>query len=187
MSHHLLHMDITLAEKVVRTVVVYAALAVLLRLAGKRDIAQLNTFDLVVMLLLSNVVQNAIIGPDDSLLGGVIGAALLLAVNAFVVRTSVASPRLARLVDGTPTVLVRDGAFDDSALRHEGLRRADVEAAIRRQGANDETEVEQATLGIGGAVVVELKPEAQPASKADVAALAAALSRLESRLPPHRS
>src|SRR5438309_11058206 len=127
------------------------------------------------MLLLSNVVQNAVIGPDNSLLGGLVGAAVLVAVNAVVVRWSASSPGMARVFEGTPTVLVEDGRFDDHALRHEGLRRADVQAAIRRQGANDETEVERATLGSGGAVVVELKAEAQPASKADVAALAAAL------------
>src|SRR5437016_372129 len=129
------------AEKVVRTVLVYGGLAVLLRLAGKRDLAQLNTFDLVVVLLLSNVVQNAIIGNDNSLVGGLIGAAVLVLVNAAVVRASVSSETLARAFEGRPTVLIEDGRFDDGALRHEGLRRDDVEAAVRRQGANDASEV----------------------------------------------
>jgi uncharacterized membrane protein YcaP (DUF421 family) len=182
MGHHLLHIDISLVEKVIRTVAVYATLAVLLRLAGKRDLAQLNTFDLVVMLLLSNVVQNAVIGNDSSLVGGLVGAAVLVAVNALVVRASVRNAALGRVFEGTPTVLIDDGSYDEAALRHEGLRRADVDAAIRKQGANDETEVERATIGTGGAVVVELKTEAQPASKADIAALAAALNRLEQRL-----
>lgn len=182
MGHDLLHVGIPYTEKVIRTVAVYGAFAVLLRLAGKRDLAELNTFDLVVMLLLSNVVQNAVIGPDNSLVGGLVGAAVLVAVNAVVVRASAGSPVVARAFEGTPTVLIDDGTFDDTALRREGLRRADVEAAIRRQGANDETEVEQATLGTGGAVVVRLKAESQPATKADVAALAAAITRLEQRL-----
>jgi uncharacterized membrane protein YcaP (DUF421 family) len=182
MGHDLLHVGIPYAEKVVRTVAVYAAFAVLLRLAGKRDLAELNTFDLVVMLLLSNVVQNAVIGNDNSLVGGVFGAAVLVAVNAVVVRASAASDRLARVFEGTPTVLIDDGRYVENAIRREGLRRADVDAAIRRQGAADETEVERATLGSGGAVVVALKAEAQPATKADVAAIAAALSRLEQRL-----
>src|SRR5437763_7052349 len=108
MSHDLFSVGIPLAEKVIRTVGVYLAIAVLLRLAGKRDLAQLNTFDLVVMLLLSNVVQNAIIGPDNSLVGGVIGAAILVAVNAVVVRSAAASPRLERVFEGTPTVLIDD-------------------------------------------------------------------------------
>ncbi len=94
----LTHLDISVLDKIIRTVVVYWALIVLLRLAGKRDLAQLNSFDLIVMLLLSNVVQNAIIGPDNSLLGGLIGAAILIAANAFLVR--VVRPN--RHVSGVP-------------------------------------------------------------------------------------
>jgi uncharacterized membrane protein YcaP (DUF421 family) len=182
MGHNLAHIDISLTEKVIRTVAVYAALAVLLRLAGKRDLAQLNSFDLVVMLLLSNVVQNAVIGPDDSLVGGLFGAAVLVAINAAVVRASAANARAARLFEGTETVLVEDGRYDDRALRREGLRRADLDAALKRQGAGDVTNVQEATLGTGGAVVVQLRPESAPATKADVAAVAAALQRLEQRL-----
>jgi len=182
MTHALTHIDVSLLEKTIRTIGVYLALAVLLRLAGKRDLAQLNSFDLVVMLLLSNVVQNAVIGADDSLVGGLYGAAVLVAVNAVVVRVSASNPRLAKVFEGTPTVLVTDGRFLDRALRREGLRRADVDAAVRKQGAADATSVQQATLGTGGSVVVELKPEAQAATKADVAALAVALERIERQL-----
>lgn len=182
MGHNLFHLDISLTEKVVRTVLVYVALAVMLRLAGKRDLAQLNSFDLVVMLLLSNVVQNAVIGTDDSLIGGLVGAVVLVVVNAVVVRGSAASPPMARLFEGHETVLVKDGRYDDRALRREGLRRADLDAAIKRQGANDVTEVERAGLGTGGAVVITLKPESAAATKADVAAIASALERLERRL-----
>jgi uncharacterized membrane protein YcaP (DUF421 family) len=187
MTHALTHLDLSWLEKTIRTVAVYAAIAVLLRVAGKRDLAQLNTFDLVVMLLLSNVVQNAVIGNDTSLVGGLYAAAVLVAVNALVVRAAAANRGIERLFEGTPTLLVDDGRFVDRALRREGLRRADVAAAIRRQGANDETTVQRATLDVGGTVVVELKEEAQPATKADVAALAAAINRLESHLPPQRS
>src|SRR4051812_37066747 len=187
MGHNLLHLDLSWLEKTIRTVAVYAAIAVLLRVAGKRDLAQLNTFDLVVMLLLSNVVQNAVIGNDTSLIGGLYAATILVAVNAIVVRVVAANRGIERVFEGTPTVVVEDGSYVDSALKREGLRRADVDAAIRRQGANDETTVERATLDVGGTVVVELKAEAQPATKADVAALAAALERLETRLPPQRS
>src|SRR3954451_13599769 len=112
MTHTLFHLDIPLLEKIIRTVVVYGTLAVLLRLAGKRDLAQLNSFDLVVMLLLSNVVQNAIIGPDNSLLGGLVGAAVLVGINAVVVRVSAASPPLAQLFEGHETVLVDNGRYD---------------------------------------------------------------------------
>lgn len=182
MGHNLAHLDISLLEKTVRTVAVYAGLALLLRLAGKRDLAQLNNFDLVVMLLLSNVVQNAVIGPDNSLVGGLFGAAVLVAVNAAVVRASSAYATAARLFEGTETVVVTDGKYDDRALRREGLRRADLDAALKRQGAGDVSEARQVTLGTGGALVVDLKPESAPATKADVAAVVSALNRLEQQL-----
>ena len=182
MSHDLLHVGIPLAEKVIRTVGVYIALAILLRLAGKRDLAQLNTFDLVVMLLLSNVVQNAVIGNDNSLAGGLLGATVLVVVNAVVVRLTVTTAHGVRIFEGTDSVLVEDGKYMTSRLHREGLREADLDVALRRQGANDVTEVEKATLAPGGSVVVSLKPEAQPATKADVASLAAAITRLEARL-----
>src|SRR3954465_233257 len=129
----LTHLDISVLDKIVRTVVIYFGLAVLLRLAGKRDLAQLNSFDLVVVLLLSNVVQNAIIGNDNSLTGGLVGAAVLILINALVVRASVASPAIAKLFEGTETTLVESGRYDDAALRREGLRRAHVDAAVKRQ------------------------------------------------------
>jgi len=182
MAHDLVHLDISLLEKTVRTVAVYAGLAILLRLAGKRELAQLNSFDLVVMLLLSNVVQNAVIGPDNSLVGGLFGAAVLMTVNAAVVRASSANQSVARLFEGTETVVVKDGRYDDRALLREGLRRADLDAALKRQGAGDVGQVREATLGTGGAIVVDLKPESAPATKADVAAIAAAVKRLEAQV-----
>ena len=182
MEHSLTHLDISLLEKAIRTVAVYAGLAILLRLAGKRDLAQLNSFDLVVMLLLSNVVQNAVIGPDDSLVGGLFGAAVLVAVNAAVVRASSTNATVARLFEGSETVLVSDGRYDDRALRREGLRRADLDAALKRQGAGDVGQVHEATLRTGGAVVVDLKPESAPVTKAD---LDAAVKRLEDLISRH--
>jgi uncharacterized membrane protein YcaP (DUF421 family) len=125
---------VPLADKIVRTIVVYLALLVLLRLVGKRDLAQLNSFDLVVMLLLSNVVQNAIIGDDNSLLGGLVGAVTLLAVNWLVAWLAAGPARVGRLLEGTATVLAEDGRYRWTTLRRLGLRRADVDVAIRRQG-----------------------------------------------------
>jgi uncharacterized membrane protein YcaP (DUF421 family) len=101
-------------EKVMRTLVVYVAIAVLVRLAGKRGLAQLNFFDLVVVLLLSNVVQNAIIGDDNSLTGGLLGAVVLVAVNAVIVRMVARSDRLTAVFEGTPTTLVERGRY----IRH---------------------------------------------------------------------
>jgi uncharacterized membrane protein YcaP (DUF421 family) len=178
MWNDLMHVQIPLADKVIRTVAVYLALTVLLRVVGKRDLAQVNTFDLVVMLLLSNVVQNAIIGPDNSLAGGIIGAVVLIGANALIVRAIRGSDRLARLLEGTPTVLARDGRWDSHALRTEGLRRADVEAALRRQNANRIDEVEQISIEPGGAIVVTLKPGEESATVDDIQRLEAKIDRL---------
>lgn len=178
----LLTMGVPLADKVLRTVLVYAGLLVLLRLAGKRDLAQLNSFDLVVLLLLSNVVQNALIGPDNSLLGGMIGAVVLLAANAAVVRLAQRSDGANRLLAGNETTLVRQGQVDVEALRALALREADVVGAIRRQGASSLAEVELATLMPDGAITVELRPEDVNATKGDLAALEAKVDQLLARL-----
>jgi len=178
MWNDLMDMGTTLPDKILRTIVVYAVLALLLRLVGKRDLAQLNSFDLVVMLLLSNVVQNAIIGPDNSLLGGLVGAVTLLVVNALVVRLVGANDTIARLVEGTPTVLARNGKWLPEALRREGLRPADVDAAVRRQNATGVTDVDQVRLEPGGAIVTTLRAGQQTATQADVARLEAKLDRL---------
>jgi uncharacterized membrane protein YcaP (DUF421 family) len=139
-------LGVPVAEKVIRTIAVYAALTVLIRVFGKRDLAQLNSHDLVVMLLVSNVVQNAIIGADNSLWGGVLGAVTLFVVNAVAVRGLRRNATAERLFEGTPTVLVRDGRYDEAALRHEGIRRGDLERALRVQGADGVAEVAAATL-----------------------------------------
>jgi len=181
MWNDLMDLGVSLPDKIVRTIAVYAVLVVLIRLAGKRDLAQLNSMDLVVMLLLSNVVQNAIIGPDDSLLGGAIGAVVLITVNSLLVHAVRSNDWLARLLEGKSTVLARDGQWDTDALRREGLRQADVDAAVRRQGADGIQEVDQLTIEPGGAIVAKLLPGDQNASAADIARLEAKLDELLSR------
>src|SRR3954447_10042445 len=131
MSHELLHMGIPVWEKAFRTIAVYLALLILLRLGGKRQMAQMNTFDLIVLLLLSNVVQNAVIGSDNSLVGGLVGAAVLVGANYALVRATFLHALASRLLQGTPTPLVRDGQVDDRALRRELITRAELEAALR--------------------------------------------------------
>jgi uncharacterized membrane protein YcaP (DUF421 family) len=133
MVHHLVHLGISPWEKAIRTAAVYLVLLVLLHLAGKRELAQLNSFDLVVLLLLSNVVQNAIIGNDDSLAGGLLGAVILLAVNVVLVRTAFMSPRFGKALQGGPTLLYEDG-LDRKALRREAITEEELVAALRRQG-----------------------------------------------------
>lgn len=174
-----LWVGIPIVEKVIRTVSVYFGLVILLRLGGKRDLAQLNSFDLVVLLLLSNVVQNAVIGNDTSLSGGLLGAAVLVAVNGVVVRVARASERGIRLFEGTPVTIVKDGELVRPALRRLGLQRYDVVQAVRRQGADSLDEAGSAVLAPGGAILVDLKPEEENAKVRDLEALE---SRLNARL-----
>lgn len=177
-NHDLFTVTIPLAEKVLRTIAVYLGILLLLRLAGKRDLAQLNTFDLVVLLLLSNVVQNAVIGNDNSLLGGLIGAATLIAVNSAMVRATRGSDRLDRLFEGTTTALAEDGHLDKEALGRLGLREADVVLALHKQGAMSIDDVKRAVLAPGGSILLTLRDEATPATRADLERLEAKLDRL---------
>src|SRR5947208_16708897 len=113
MSHDLLTIGIPVGEKLLRTIAVYLFLLLGLRLAGKRELGQLNPFDLVVLLLLSNTLQNAIIGEDNSLVGGILGASALLVLNWIVVRFLYTHPVVARWLEGDSDVLIKDGAVLD--------------------------------------------------------------------------
>jgi uncharacterized membrane protein YcaP (DUF421 family) len=114
------------------------------------------------------VVQNAIIGPDDSLLGGVIGVVTLLLVNALVVRGARRHQRLDRLIEGKTVTLVRDGEIDRDAVRHLGIREADLTAALLRQGAEDVHDVHTARMYPSGAIAIDLTEEARDASRMDL-------------------
>jgi len=182
MWHDMVSIEIPAWGKVIRTIVVYAGLAILLRLAGKRDLAQLNTFDLVVVLLLANVLQNAVIGDDYSLVGGLLGAAVLISVNAAWVRIAASSNALSRWTEGRPTMLVRDGQIVAKPSR-SGLRHADILVALRRQGAHSLEDVERATLTPRGSIIVDLRPEARTATAQDLhLADDAVVARLQQRL-----
>jgi uncharacterized membrane protein YcaP (DUF421 family) len=132
--HHLVHLGISPWEKAIRTTAVYLAIVLMLHVAGKRELLQLNSFDLVVLLLLSNVVQNAIIGPDDSLLGGLLGALILIAINVVFVRGAFLSPRIGKALQGGPTVVYENGELDAHALRRLALTHEELVAGLRRQG-----------------------------------------------------
>ncbi len=170
------------AEKAIRTVLVYLALLVLLRLVGKRGLAQLNTFDLVVMMLLSNVVQNAVIGNDNSLVGGLFGAAVLLFTDAVLVRQAARWGWFSRLTEGTATVLVRDGRYDERTLRRQGVSPGALDVAVSVQGGDGIAEAELVVLEPGGRLLVHLRPGDQVADKDDVAALRALLTSIDRRL-----
>ncbi|MFM7271324.1 MAG: DUF421 domain-containing protein [Actinomycetes bacterium] len=163
-------------DKVLRTVLVYAALILILRFVGRRTLAQLNPFDLVVLLLLSNVVQNAIIGPDNSVTGGVVGALTLVAANEVVVRVARTRPRFSRILAGRRAVLVREGRVDEHGLRNTGLSREELDEFAHVDRLD---EVERMTLLPGGKIDVHLKADVEPATKHDVASLARQLQSLQ--------
>jgi uncharacterized membrane protein YcaP (DUF421 family) len=145
-------LGLPILEKVLRPLVVYAFLIVALRLAGKRELAQLNPFDLVVLLTLSNTVQNAIIGEDNSVTGGLIGAATLLLANYFVVRILYGHARLERLVEGDEDVLIDRGKVLKSRLKEELITLPELEAAAHRQGISHLSDIDRAVLEPGGTI-----------------------------------
>jgi uncharacterized membrane protein YcaP (DUF421 family) len=183
------HLDpsVGVLEKVLRPAVVYLFLVVGLRLAGKRELAQLNPFDLVVLLTLSNTVQNAIIGNDNSVTGGIIGAVTLLLLNYLVVRFLYRHERIDHLVEGAPDYLVRHGVVVEERLRRELITREELEVAAHRQGLGSLADVEDAVIEPGGALVFTArKPVPEEARHREVlerlAALSGQVRALEARL-----
>ena len=149
----ILNLDPTaLGVVVFRTLAVYLVLLLLLRLFGKRELGQMAPFDLVVILLISNAVQNAMVGPDSSLTGGLIAAFSLLSANWLINRLALRSARLQRLVIGQPVVLINHGEFVDMNLRREGLTRDEVIAAMREHGVAQAEDVELAVLEVDGMI-----------------------------------
>jgi uncharacterized membrane protein YcaP (DUF421 family) len=144
--------EISLLEKIIRPVIVYFFLIIGLRLAGKRELAQLNTFDLIVLLTLSNTVQNAIIGNDNSVTGGLVGAATLLLVNYMVVRFLFNHESLDRLVEGDPDVLIENGKINHDKLKKELITLSELETAAHKQGFASLDEIDRAVLEPGGTI-----------------------------------
>jgi uncharacterized membrane protein YcaP (DUF421 family) len=148
-------------EKILRPVIVYFFLVVMLRLSGKRELVQLNPFDLVVLLTLSNTVQNAIIGDDNSVSGGLLGATSLLAVNYLTVRFLYKHKNLDQLVEGKADVLIENGKLRPENLKKELITTAQLEAAARKQGFGSLSEVDQCILEPGGTLsFIGKKPDA---------------------------
>jgi len=175
---HMFQMPLPIVEKLARPVIVYLVLVLLLRLFGKRELAQLNPFDLVVLLSLSNTVQNAIIGDDNSITGGVIGAFGLLAINWLVVRLLFRSRRLTRALEGRATVLIHNGQIDKKALEREALTREELLDAIHRQGFEGLHQVHKCELEPNGTFYVEaFDPSAADKRHAELVAKIDTLSR----------
>ena len=146
---------VSVAEKILRPVVVYLFLIVCLRVFGKRELAQLNPFDLVVLLSVSNTVQNAIIGNDNSTIGGLVGALTLFAVNYVVVRFVFKHRRLDQMLEGTPTLLIEDGKLRPRALAKELVSQPELLTVAHRQGFASLEQVERCVLEPGGTFFME--------------------------------
>jgi uncharacterized membrane protein YcaP (DUF421 family) len=182
MWHDMFVIQIPLVEKILRTVLVYTAVVVLFRLAGKRGLANLNTLDLTVLLLLSNVVQNAIIGNDESLLGGVVGAVTLVCVNAGLNHALTRSDWLARLVEGSATTVIDNGELLHGALRRLAVRPHELDQAVRLQNGDAVSEIQHGRLEPGGQLVLTLKGDEQSSTKGDIAELTNRLDTIQHTL-----
>jgi uncharacterized membrane protein YcaP (DUF421 family) len=149
---NMFHLALPVLEKIIRPILVYIFLVVVLRLAGKRELAQLNPFDLVVLLTLSNTVQNAIIGDDNSLTGGLIGAATLLLANYIFVRFLYSHPKVDAIVEGKSDLLMEQGKLDKRKLAKELITLPELEAAAHRQGFDSLSDVDCARIEPGGTI-----------------------------------
>ena len=179
------HLPLPIVEKLARPVVIYLVLVVLLRIFGKRELAQLNPFDLVVLLSLSNTVQNAIIGDDNSVSGGILGAFGLLAINWLVVRVLFRSRRLTRALEGQSTILIRNGQLDPKAMSREMLSREELLSVIHRQGFEDIHQVRKCELEPNGTFYVEaFEPSADDKRHTELLARIDELAREVAALRP---
>lgn len=177
---NLLIPGVSIAEKIIRPLVVYVFLVGIVRFAGQRALGQMNTFDLVVLLMLSNTVQNAIIGDDNSLLGGLIGATTLIAVNYGVVHFLYHHDALDRKVEGQPVVLVRDGKMQAEGCHRAMLTPEELLAAVHRQGVASIEDCEQVILETSGTITV--LPRRPTHQEAGTEQLLAQMARIESLL-----
>lgn len=152
--------EVQILEKIVRPLVVYFFLLVAFRVAGKRELGQMTPFDLIILLTISNVLQNAMIGPDNSLTGGIIGGMTLFVANGLVGRLTLYSPGIAALVEGKPTPLIENGRILTRNLRREVMTRSELERAIRKHDLDPEADlplIKRALLEQDGTVTIILK------------------------------
>ena len=184
MLHHMISdlftLPIPVIEKIIRPILVYVFLVLLLRVFGKRELAQLNPFDLVVLLSLANTVQNAIIGDDNSVAGGFIGATSLMVTNYLVIRYLFKHRRLDQIIEGRPSVLIRDGCVCKDELAKEMITVHELQTVGRRQGFTGIHEVDKCVLEPGGAFVMTRKVPSDEEKKHDE--LLGALGEIRDRL-----
>ena len=148
--HHMFVLGLPWFEKLARPAIVYLLLILLLRIFGKRELAQLNPFDLIVLLCLSNTLQNAIIGDDNTITGGFLGAFSLMAINYLTLRFLFGRPRLQKAIEGSPTVLMEQGQVRKEALRDELLTVAELRLAAHRLGFTELGDIDRMVLEPAG-------------------------------------
>ena len=146
----MLNLSVPWVELVVRGIAVYAFLFVMLRLTGKRQVGQLAPFDLILLLILSNAVQNSMNAGDNSLIGGLIIATTLILLNWAVAYGTYRSPMAERIVEGQARVIVRDGCIIDDVMMSEKITMSELEAALRLAGSFSLSEVKLAMLEANG-------------------------------------
>jgi uncharacterized membrane protein YcaP (DUF421 family) len=166
LDHGVFDLHLGIDEKILRSLLVFIFLAVALRLGGKRELGQLNVLDLAVLLLASNALQNALIGNDNSVTGGVIGASTLFVANYIFVRLAYSDARLRRILEGRPRVLLRNGKLDREAMRREAITEETLEDELLTRNMTDFSEVGLIVLETDGKLVYltpaqakRLKPE----------------------------
>jgi uncharacterized membrane protein YcaP (DUF421 family) len=155
MMQNMFHLQLPLLEKLLRPVIVYLCLIVFLRIFGKRELAQLNPFDLVVLLSLSNTVQNAIIGEDNSITGGVVGAFALLTANWGLSRLLYEKPQLTSVLEGTQSVLIENGIVNQEQMKLETLTHEELISVLNKNGFNNPADVKLCVLEPNGTFYVE--------------------------------
>lgn len=188
MWHNILVPELSVAEKVIRPVLVYLFLVIAVRLAGRRQLAQLNSFDLVVLMMLANTVQNATIGNDNSMVGGLIGVSALLLVNYLVTRFLFRRPAIDRLLEGAPTTLIKNGKIIRENLAKETITEEELMEAVRKQGFGSLGHVAEATLERGGVISVVPRTTAEDRIRhvdGKLDAIQAQLAELRRLLRPH--
>ena len=153
-----------LLQIVIRTGVIYLLVLIGVRLSGKREVGQMTPFDLTLLLLLSNSVQNAMTGPDTSLLGGAVAASTLLILNYLVADVSGGSRRFRRLIEGEPSLLIHDGKIIESHMAREHVSMDELHRALREHGIHSCDQVALAVLEVDGSISClkydEIKPDA---------------------------
>jgi uncharacterized membrane protein YcaP (DUF421 family) len=147
-------------EVLLRTTLVYFGVLLAMRLAGKRQVGQMKPFDLVTLLILSNAVQNAMVGADNSLVGGLAAAGVILLLNFGVGLVRQRWAAASQIFEGSPTLLIYDGQFIADHLHKENLTEADVSQAMREHGVEDIKQVKSAVLEVDGSISIIQKDQA---------------------------